>query len=579
MKNVRIALSIATLCTLLFAACSNPSGGEPLSSPKAITGFTVAGVAGDINAETKTVTVTVPQGTALTGLAPEITIDGASVSPLSGTAQNFFTTAGYSPVVYTVTAADGSNAYWTVTVKWAPLASDGIEDYLASPPTGATGGVSGGPVILPVNTDLSGNGWADLLDAINDASSVSAVALDLSACTGGGAEFDPDNTNSTGKDKIVSLILPDAATSIKAGNSSNPTFKNFSALKSIVGGAVTSIGQYAFCDCNTLEAMSLPAATTIGEWAFFDCDVLETISLPAATTIGEAAFLQCGVLTTVNLPAATTIGGGAFTNCDTLETVSLPAVTSIGDAAFDNCTALTTISLPASLVNIGFNPFTECINLTTITIAAANPKYKVEGGNLLTKDDTTLVGCFTVSESVNLPGITTINGGAFYGYNGYSSLTSVNFPNATTIGPSAFRDCTNLTTVDLPKAVTIGEIAFSRCTALETVNLPAVTSIGGWAVFHGTGTTKTLTVTLGDTPPELGTGMFYYVPPSSESDTKSVTVKVPDNTAWSSIIGTYSGSDTTPNWGNAFRGGGWESGSMGTGTVNENISLTIEALP
>jgi hypothetical protein len=113
------------------------------------------------------------------------------------------------------------------------------------------------------------------------------------------------------------------------------------------------------------------------------------------------------------------------------------------------------------------------------------------------------------------------------------------------------------------------------------VNLPVATSVGNYAFWY-TGTEKALTVTLGDTPPELGTNMFVGVPNTyaSETGTKSVTVKVPDNAAWSGIIGTYSGSDTTPNWGNAFRGGGWNgTGMMDSSTVNENISLTIEALP
>jgi hypothetical protein len=469
----------------------------------------------------------VPQGTALTSLDPEITIDGTSVSPLSGTAQDFFTADGYSPVVYTVTAVDGSNAYWTVTVKWEPLEADAdIGTYLANPPSDANGGVSGGPVILPVSVDLSGNGWADLLDAIDDASSVSAVALDLSACTGGAAEFDPDNTTSTGKDKIVSLILPDTATSIKARtSSSNNAFKHFTALKSVVGGAITNVGEGAFQNCTALKTVNFPAAITIGGMAFYDCKALKMVSLPVAITISPGVFVYCTVMERVNLPSAATIDRLVFQGCTGLTEVNLPAVQTIGDDAFFACTSLTTISLPASLTNIDGNPFVVCTNLTTITVDANNPSYKAEGGKLLSKDGKTLIGWPAATGSVDLSGITTV-----------------------------------------------GDSAFQNCTGLTSISLPAATSIGEWA-FGNTETEKVLTITLGVTPPELGTEMFYAV----YDGTKSVTVKVPDNAAWSGKTGSFTGNNAADTWGNGFRGGGWNGTNMTDGSkINENINLTIE---
>jgi hypothetical protein len=165
---------------------------------------------------------------------------------------------------------------------------------------------------------------------------------------------------------------------------------------------------------------------------------------------------------------------------------------------------------------------------------------------------------------------------------------------AQTIGNNAFFQCTGLTSVDLQKAETIGDRAFSNCSKLETADLPAATSIGdgsfsfcygltsvdlsaaqtiGDNAFEYTGTAKALTITLGDTPPELGTEMFSEV-----SAAKSVTVEVPDdNEAWSGLIGSYTGNNSAANWGNAFRGKGWDGESCLTGTVNENISLEIKA--
>jgi hypothetical protein len=144
----------------------------------------------------------------------------------------------------------------------------------------------------------------------------------------------------------------------------------------------------------------------------------------------------------------------------------------------------------------------------------------------------------------------------------------------TAIGEYAFLGCDALETVSLPAATAIGDSAFLLCYTLTSVSLPAATSIGGGA-FNYTGTGP-LAVTLGAAVPTLGTGMSL-----NGGETKSVTVKVPsDATAWDGIVSgsPYEGGDTTANWGNGFRGGGWdETGHMiDDSKVNGNITLTVE---
>jgi hypothetical protein len=65
-----------------------------------------------ISAVAHTVAISVPSGTSVTALVPTIdTSKGASITPGSGIAKNFT-----APVVYTVTAVDGTEQEWTVTV-------------------------------------------------------------------------------------------------------------------------------------------------------------------------------------------------------------------------------------------------------------------------------------------------------------------------------------------------------------------------------------------------------------------------------------------------------------------------------
>ena len=93
------------------------TNGATLSSAKAVTAFnfTTPAATGVVIEASHTIAITVPYGTSVTALTPSITTTGATVSPPSGTSQNFT-----SPVAYTVTAADSSTQAYTVTVNVVP---------------------------------------------------------------------------------------------------------------------------------------------------------------------------------------------------------------------------------------------------------------------------------------------------------------------------------------------------------------------------------------------------------------------------------------------------------------------------
>jgi hypothetical protein len=118
-----------------------------LNSAKDITRFTINGV--DATIGSNTITLALPNGTPLTSLVPDITINGASVTPASGVAQNFTT-----PVQYTVTAADGSTKIYTATVT-AALSSE--KDITSFRLLGVDGVVNGSSITLtlPFGTVLT----------------------------------------------------------------------------------------------------------------------------------------------------------------------------------------------------------------------------------------------------------------------------------------------------------------------------------------------------------------------------------------------------------------------------------------
>jgi hypothetical protein len=91
-----------------------------LNSAKAITAYSLNGVAGRIHETAKTISLTMPYGTNVTAQVAAFTTTGAGVTALavaqtSGITANDFT----SPVAYTVTASDNTTAAYTVTVTVA----------------------------------------------------------------------------------------------------------------------------------------------------------------------------------------------------------------------------------------------------------------------------------------------------------------------------------------------------------------------------------------------------------------------------------------------------------------------------
>ncbi|MBR2235086.1 MAG: leucine-rich repeat domain-containing protein [Prevotella sp.] len=137
------------------------------------------------------------------------------------------------------------------------------------------------------------------------------------------------------------------------------------------------------------------------------------------------------------------------------------SVTSIGSLAFWGCSGLTSVTIPSSVTSIGSAAFKYCSGLTSIYVDSQNRIYDSRGNCnaiISISDNTLIAGC----KNTIIP----------------KSVTS--------IGSSAFEDCSGLTSVTIPSSVTsIGSAAFAGCSGLTSVTIPSsVTSIGSHAFFN-----------------------------------------------------------------------------------------------
>ena len=111
----------------LISASGSGGGDTPVTPATGakITAFSVLGVDGVINQSAGTITVTLPDGTDVTAVAPSVTVTaGAVVSPVSGEVVNLT-----APVIYTVTLGEETSRY-TVTVTFERSVSQQLWDKL-----------------------------------------------------------------------------------------------------------------------------------------------------------------------------------------------------------------------------------------------------------------------------------------------------------------------------------------------------------------------------------------------------------------------------------------------------------------
>ena len=236
------------------------------------------------------------------------------------------------------------------------------------------------------------------------------------------------------------------------------------------------------------------------------------------TSIGDYAFYECEGLTNVTIPnSVKSIEYKAFYGCTGLTSVTIPnSVKSIGEGAFTVCSGLTSVTIPNSVTSIGLGAFSHCTGLTSINVAEDNLNYASIDGVLYSKDKKTLIKCpdgktgsFTIPNSV-----TSIGSSAFYNCKG---LTSITIPNSVAyIVEGAFEGCTGLTSINIPNSViSIGDYAFEGCTGLTSITIPnSVTSIGGSAFKYCTGLTS-MTVEATNPPSYSSTYDIvskYYIP-------------------------------------------------------------------
>ena len=271
---------------------------------------------------------------------------------------------------------------------------------------------------------------------------------------------------------LESVSLPSTLLSIK-----DAAFEYCAKLQSItLPSGLTSIGLYAFYGCEALTSINIPSGVTdLPEMSLYGCYALQTVTLPEGLlTIGKMAFMYSDLLS-ITLPSTlTSIGQEAFRGSDKLANITMLSTTppTLGNWAFAQCASGLTFTVPT------------CELIDTYAAAGYDTymsAYAVYSPTTIVSVTGSCGGSTPVAPAWLLPGdewddatkTLTVNSNPIdYAYSGGVSVIEnlVISDAVTSIGASAFAECTGLTSITIPNNVTsIGVGAFAACSGLTSM--------------------------------------------------------------------------------------------------------------
>lgn len=428
----------------------------------------------------------------------------SSDESVANVANGKVTAIGLGTAKITATTTDGSNLSITITISVidADIISNGINYNITSNIEPYTveviEGNYTGDIVIPESIEKDGITYT--------VTSIKSYAFSNS--------------------QITSVIIPNSIVIIDNGVFNGCYFLNSVSLPN----TITKIGKSSFSYCKKLTEIEIPnSVKSIGEYAFNGCSRLASISIPEGVTkIENYTFLDCSGLKTITLPSTiTSIGNSAFAMGASWETTDEGGMQLIYYKRSIKCDAVIPPTLGNSLFD--YNIITMEVPFASMMAYKEDESWaryditylskEVDGQNFVPTSDTEIElssknneedgynGDVVIPEEVTIEDQTyTVSSIGESAFAECTEMTSVSVPaSITTIASTAFDGCTGLELLDMSENTALTIIdgnTFSTCTALETVNFPTSLESIGTSAFANCANLSNMSLPC-TTPPVL----------------------------------------------------------------------------
>ena len=381
--------------------------------------------------------------------------------------------------------------------------------------------------------------------SINEKQVTATVTLSQTAYTYNGSACEPSVTVSDG-----GVIIDPSEYTVTYSNNINAGTGTVT-ISDNVGGDYDVIGSSTFTINKADSSLSF---------------VVTDITIMAGETSSNVVTVNAGDGTVTyssnNISAVTVDNNGSITGVSVGNAVITANISSTNN--YNSASTSYTSSCVETRVVAKFN-VTDTSNPTRIASATTNfTSIEIDGvkQSSVTSDYTfDTVGEHTVKYTLTDP--TTIGASAFYNCSGFTSCTIPD--SVTSIDTYAFYNCTSLTSIDIPDSViSIGGSAFSGCTSLTSCTIgSSVTSIGNKAFEY---CTKLTSIDIPDSVTSIGYSAFEYCTSLTSCTIGSGVITISGNTfsGCRSLTSCTIGSGVT---------------SIGAGAFNGCSSLTSIDIP
>ena len=231
----------------------------------------------------------------------------------------------------------------------------------------------------------------------------------------------------------------------------------------IAGITVTGIGASVFAVSDIVMIKFPDTLTSVGQRAFYNCQSLKSVYCNNLKTLGKWAFRACRNLDTIDLTQLEEVDEYGLGNCNSIPALYNDKLTTVGKCAFINLKGAINVDLP-NVTSVGYWGLRGLISAESINL----PKVEIMGAG-------GLADSFIV-ESLDFPELKTVeySVATIASFSQMQGLKEFRAPKLSNVIQGLFSNCKLLETIYIPSVIEIGEDAFEYCNSIKTIFAPSL---------------------------------------------------------------------------------------------------------